>query len=135
MIQHFLFNLKPHPYQTIILMLKREISAAARAAAVGVGVPPAITLIYMKEKLHHVQVTTRGDKKCHKQDNLFITTQQGAGNGKHRKGKKKFHKQFKGLCNTCGNQDHKGIYCPDRTKKSDQAHVTQQKFDRTIPCP
>jgi hypothetical protein len=28
-------------------------------------------------------------------------------------------------------QGHKGIDCPDKTKKADQAHVKQQKFDRT----
>jgi hypothetical protein len=135
MIQHILYNLNPHPYQTTILMLKREISVVARATAAGAGAPPAITLTYIKEELRQVQVTTRGDKKFHKQENILITTQRGASNGKHRKGKKNFHKQFKGLCNTCGKQGHKGIDCPDRTKKADQAHVTQQQFDRTIPCP
>jgi hypothetical protein len=29
----------------------------------------------------------------------------------------------------------KGNDSPDMTKKADQAHVTQQKFDRTIPYP
>jgi hypothetical protein len=29
----------------------------------------------------------------------------------------------------------KGIDCPERAKNTDQAHITQRKFDRTIPCP
>jgi hypothetical protein len=103
MIQHILFNIKPHPYQTTILMLKRDISAVARAAAPGGRGLPRITLTYIKEEFRHVQVTSKGDEKLNKQENILITTHKGqAGHGKHRKGKKIFNKQFKGLCKTCG---------------------------------
>jgi hypothetical protein len=92
MIQHILYNIKPHPYQTTILMLKREISAIARAAATAARAQPAITLTLIKEELRQVQVTTKGDKKFHQQDINLITTQRGAQTGKHQKGKKNYHK-------------------------------------------
>jgi hypothetical protein len=51
MIQHILYNIKPHPYPTTILMLKRDILAATRAAAAGTRGAAPITLTYIKEEL------------------------------------------------------------------------------------
>jgi hypothetical protein len=92
-------------------------------------------LSYIKDELRQVQVNSKIDKKFNKQENSLITTQRIAGCGPQRKGKKNIHKKFKGLCNTCGTQGHKGIECPDHTKKAEQVNVAQQKVDRTIPCP
>jgi hypothetical protein len=50
MIPQLLYNIKPHPYQTTILMLKIYISAVARAADAGRRALPPTTLTYIREE-------------------------------------------------------------------------------------
>jgi hypothetical protein len=89
-------------------------------------------LTYIKEELRQVQVTA-GDKKFHKQENVLIaTTQRGTGKGQHRQGQKNFHKQFMVYVHL-NEQATKVLIIPNKLRSIRQ-YITQQAFDKTIPC-